>query len=107
MPLFGAGTLIEEQMARMQRYYSQLAEELVGVHNSIQTGEVSAIGAGNTVFVFTWQTPWPVPPTYKVFASFTWQTTYIFARSADGLSVTITTALPSAASSTMLILGVA
>lgn len=106
-PNFGIGASVEEQMRRLQILYSQLAQEVVGVHNDIQTGEILDAAGGNTVFVFTWQTPWPAPPTYKVFASFTWQTTYIFARSADGTSVTITTAAADGANDRILILGVA
>lgn len=105
-PLFGTSDPAEE-LIRFQKAYTQLAQEVVNVHNSIQTGTVTGIVAATTVIVFTWQTPWPTPPSYKVFCSFTWQTTYIFARSASGRTVTITTAAGAGGGDTMLILGVA
>jgi hypothetical protein len=107
-PNFGKGASVEEQLSRLQGYYSQLALQVSSVHNDLQTEEFLDAGGGNTVFVFNWQAPWPSDPvTYKVFASFTWQTTYQFARSADGTQVTITTAVASGAGDRVQILGVA
>jgi hypothetical protein len=106
LPLFQTGD-VEEELARFQKAYVQLAQQVQLVHNSIQTGTVTPIAGGTTVIVFTWQTPWPVPPSYKVFCAFTWQTTWIFARSANGRTVTITTAAAAGGGDTMLILGVA
>jgi hypothetical protein len=107
-PNFGKGASVEEQLSRLQSLYSQLAQQLSSVHNDLQTEEFLDVAGGNMVFVFTWQSPWPSDPvTYKVFASFTWQTTYAFARSADGTQVTITTAVASGAGDRVQILGVA
>jgi hypothetical protein len=96
-PNFGKGASVEEQ----------LAQQLSSVHNDLQTGEIDDPAGGNNVFVFTWQSPWPVPVTYKPFASFTWATAYSVARSADGTAVTITTAVADGAGDKVFVLGVA
>lgn len=106
-PLFGSGASVEEQLARLQRYYSQLAQEVVNVHNDLQTGTIVDAGGGNVAFTFTWQTPWPVPVTYRCFASFSWITAYSVVRSVDGLTALFTTGVASPAGGIVLIFGVA
>lgn len=101
------GGSLEDQVRQLKDYYQRLVQEVLDVHNAIQTGTMVDVAGGTTVFVFTWQTPWPTPVSYRCFASLSWQATYTHSRNAAGTQTTFTTSAAAPAGGTVLILGVA